>query len=995
MAQQTRGAVPREHFTISHAGYSRPWATWIAHQFEELGHQTSLLRWDPPLGQSLTEALRGLLSAPGRVLLVLDDWYFELGPRTDAEWTEALGEVVPGNVERFAAVSLAARALPTTAVPLRPVDLLDLDQAEARRRVLRRAGIDPATEPDGDSSARAPRFPNDPPEVWNISRRNSRFTGRDRLLWDIHRRLEEGGREGVRLALRGMSGVGKSQIAIEYAYRFGNHYDIVWWVTASFRATAREQFADLAPRLELPAGGELGNRIRMVHEALRTGRPYRRWLIIFDSADEMDQIEDLLPEGNGHVLITSLTRDWAISGDVSEIEVEPFERSESVAYARRRAERLTEAEADQLADAVQDLPLLLSQTAAELAASPMPARQYIDLIRHGDANRIGIRISSDYPMGFATMWSITLNTLRDKNPEAVELLNLFGLFAPDVVPVRLMQSARPSTLPEHLSALAADPIRWHTALRRLSEASTVRMDYAEGTENEPYVERVMMHRLYHSFLRGAFTEDQREALAVVASRVLADADPRRPTDTRSWPGYAELIPHLEPTGALDSPDPDVRQLVLNCVAYLRIRGENRTGLRLCEQAVARWRLRMQPDERPLRVLVHEHANILRRLGRYQEALAIGRDAVRRIGDARPPDHPDLLLARNGLGGTLVALGRYEEARQLFDDSVRAYVRSQGEEALRTLQDRSNLARVLALLGRYEEALELDRTTLQIRERDLKPRHPLTLETATRYSRMLRLLGRYEEATARADLNVRVLRQVMDLYTPQTLLAEHNLAMCLRRGGDHVASLALMRSVVERFIQHSGPRTPDALVVQADYATILRQHGDLDTARETSTTVADRWRELVGPAHPFTVGTEGNIGLVLWSFGEREEALALAEKARAGMADAVGPDHPWTVGCVLNASGARRFAGDEEGALELSGAALAGAEAALGQTHPLTMSCRAATADDLRATGRQQEAAKLEAEVVQQLRATLGPQHPHTLSVRRRKRPYWEFEPQPT
>ncbi|MEU6171265.1 FxSxx-COOH system tetratricopeptide repeat protein [Streptantibioticus parmotrematis] len=994
MAQRTSDAQEADHFTISHAGYNRPWATWIAHQLERLGHQTSLLRWDPPLSVPLTDALRDLLAAPGRVLLVLDDWYFSLGPRTDTEWTQALGEVVPADAERFAAVSVATRALPPTAAALRPVDLRDLDEHEARRRILRRLGIDPATQADEPAGAAVPRFPNDPPAVWNVPRRNVRFTGRDAVLEEIHRRFEEGGRQGARVALRGISGVGKSQIAIEYAHRFGNDYDIVWWANAGYRATAREQFADLAPRLDLPAGQELGERIRAVHEALRTGRPYRRWLIVLDSADDLTQIEDLVPEGNGHVLVTTLTQDWAAAGSVTEVEVAPFRREESVAYARRRAQRLTEPEADQLAEAVQDLPLLLNQTAAWLAANPMPAKDYIELIRRGEANQIGIRISSDYPMGFQTTWSITLNTLQDKHPETVELLHLLGLFSPEAIPVRLIESARPDSLPEHLAALAADPIRWHTALRRLSESTAVRMDYVEAHESEPFVDQVAMHRLYHGFLLSTLSEDRRETLAAVAARVLADADPRNPTDTRSWARYAELLPHLETAGVLSGTEPGSRELVLNCVEYLRVRGESRTGLRLCEQAVARWRPRLAPDDPDLLVLVHQHANMLRRAGRYQEAQAMGRAVVEQLSAERRPDDPDLLRAKNGLGGTLVALGAYQEAHDIFADSVRAWSEILGPESMRTMQDRSNLANVLALLGRYEESLAAHRDILLVRERALRPRHHRTLLSAQRYAWTLRLLGRYTEATSRQELNVRVLRQVMDRYTPQSLFAEHNLALCLRRGGDIAQAHTLMAGVVDRCVQRQGPRHPDTLLVQADYATFIRQHGDLDRARELATTVAERYRELTGPGHPFTVGTEGNVGLVLRAYGERDEALAAAERALHGMTEAVGAAHPWTLGCALNASGARSLAGDEEGALRLSRETVTLAKTSLGETHPLTLSCRAALADDLRALRRTQEASKVETETLQQLAETLGPQHPHTQSVRRRKRPYWDFEPQP-
>ncbi|MCX5330648.1 FxSxx-COOH system tetratricopeptide repeat protein [Streptomyces sp. NBC_00140] len=981
--------------TISYAGFNRPWATWIAHQLEQLGHETTLLRWAPPLRMPLAEALRNLLQAPGRVLLVLDDWYFSLGPRSDAEWTEALHEVVPAHVDRFSAVSVATRALPATAAPLRPVDLRDLDSREARRRILRRLDIEASAEPAAASGTAAPRFPNDPPSVWNVTRRNVRFTGRDAILEELHARFERGGRSGARVALRGISGVGKSQIANEYSHCFGNDYDVVWWVGARFRAPAREQFAQLAPRLELPVGQQLGERIRAVHEALRTGTPYKRWLLILDSADDMEQIEDLLPEGNGHVLITTSTQDWAASGNVTEIEVLPFRRPESVAYVRRRAQRLNDAEADQLADAVQDLPLLLAQTAAWLDANAMPAKDYISMIRRGEASQIGIRISSDYPMGFQTSWSITLNTLQENNPEAVELLHLFALFSPDAIPVRLMQAARPSDLPDHLAALAGDPIRWYTALRRLSESTAVRLDYVESTDAEPAVDRVSMHRLYHSFLVSTLAEERREALSTIACRLLAGADPRRPADTREWTRYAELIPHLETAGVLDSSDPVVRQLVLNCIEYMRVRGENHTALRLCEQAVTRWRIRLRPEDRDMLILIHDHANMLRRSGRYLEAEAVGRAVHDQLAETRAGDDADLLRAKNGLAGTLVSQGRYDEANQMFAECVEAYSRTLGPEAPRTLQDRGNLAVVTSLLGRFGESLGMHRDILLIRERQLGPRHHLTQRSGMFTAWMLRLVGHYPEATARQELNVRAHRQMMDRFTPQTLLAEHNLALCMAVNGDLEPAGALMRGVVERFVQRQGPSHPDSLLVQADLAMLGCRLGGLEEALGLATTVADEYAALVGPAHPYAVGTSGNVAFALGLHGDASEALRRAEQALRGMRAAVGPAHPWTLGAQLNAGRARKMAGDEEGAAELSGEVLESARIVMGETHPLTLLCAAARADDLRALRRPGEAAELEGTAYQRLSEGLGPGHPHALAVRRGERPFWAFEPLPT
>ncbi|KAA6214023.1 TIR domain-containing protein [Streptomyces albofaciens JCM 4342] len=1000
MADQSAITGSGEHITISYAGFNRPWAAWIAHQLEQLGHGTTMLRWDPAADSPLTEELAGLLAAEGRLLMVLDDWYFKLGPKTHEEWTAALQEVVPEHADRFAAVSVATQRLPATASVLRPADLRDLDAVEANRRVLNRLGVPAAGRGSAEPTANAPRFPNDPPEIWNIPRRNNRFTGRDTALEELHGKLAgplpgAGQPLETRIALYGISGVGKSQIAAEYAHRFGNDYDVVWWISATNRGAAREQLAELATRMNLPVGQELGDRIRAVHEALRIGRPYRRWLLVFDSADDMEQIEDLVPDGRGHVLITTLTRDWSGSGSAQEIEVLPFTRTESVAYARRRAPRLTNKEADLLADAVQDLPLLLAQTAAWLDANPMAPREYIELIRRGEPSLVGIRISTDYPMAFQTSWAITLNTLRERSPAAVELLKLFAFFAPDAIPVPMLARARRGDLPEYLADLAAEPIAWNTALRRLTESTAVRLDYQVAqTTSDPAVETAQMHRLYHRFLRSDMAEDERDTMSATACRVLATADPQSPSDTRTWEQYAALIPHLEPAGVLDSPETSVQELLLNCIEYLRVRGEYRIGLRLCEQFLSRWRTRIAPTQRTMLVITHQHANMLRRLGRYREAEAVGSAIVEELAAERDPGDGALLRAQDGLAGTYMALGSYQRALEIFESVVRGRTELLGPEAPLTLSSRSNLASALSAVGRYEEALALYGEVLLVWERQLRARHHLTLGAAYSYARMLRLLGRYTDALSRQELNVRLYHQVMGKHTPMTLRAEHNLALCLRRSGAVTQADALMGDVVERARRVHGPRHPETLMMQANYATFLREHGDLGQARELGEEAAERYRTLVGEAHPFTVGALGNTGLVCWEFGERDNALAIAEQALEGMTRAMGPDHPWTLGCALNAAGARNRVDDEESAAQLSRDTLERAKQTLGDTHPLTLSAKTALADDLRALRRGQEASKLEQEAVQQLTETLGAEHPHTLSARRRRRPYWDFEPQP-
>ncbi|GKQ41551.1 FxSxx-COOH system tetratricopeptide repeat protein [Streptomyces sp. A012304] len=983
-----------EHVTISYAGFNRPWASWIAHQLRARGLEATTQRWDPRVDVPFEDEFGALLAAEGRILLVLDNWYFTLGPIPEGDWQRVLEGMVPPHAGRLAAVTVATQAVPASVALLRPVDLHDLDEHEAVRRLLRRLSIDPA-RPAVPLPTGAPRFPNEPPEILDIPRRNRRFTGRDAELDRMHTLLAGSGEDtaATRLVLYGGTGTGKTQMAAEYAHRFGNDYDVVWWLDATHRANARERLAALAPRLGLPVGERIGERIRAVQDAMRSDERSRRWLLVFDGADDALQLADLLPDGHGHVLLTSTTRDWSAVPGIQEIGVRSFSRVESVAFVRRRAPRVTPGEADALASAVQDLPLLLAQTAAWLDANDLPVGEYIQQL-HDTPQAAQIQTEATYPKGFQTAWSITLDTLRERHPKAAMLLKLLAFFSPNEIPVRLLTEVHYRDLHNDLEELVRDPRAWHLALRRLSEYTAVRLDYEQEPADNPVVEQAEMHRLYHRFLREELQPREGKLYAEMACQVLISADPRRPADTRDWPRYARLIPHLEFAGAFDSNRPAVQELVLNCVEYLRMRGEYTSALKLCDEVLAHWQRGLDPAHSALLSLYHKRGSILRQHGRYHEAEQLGRTVVRRLTADKPADHPDLLRAKEGLGSTLLALGQFTQARELFTEAATRFAEQFGTEAPQTLSARHNLGLALMLLGRYSEAREIHREVLQIRQRRLRSRHYLTLHSGAVYARLIRLLGDYPEAASRLEQIVRTLRQISDERHPQSIMADHQLGLCRRRSGDYDEARDRLASAAFRAAQVLGPQHPETLVAEADYATFQREHGDLGTALKYAESVAERYARLLGRDHPYSIGTRANVGMALGHAGEHDAALRHAESAYREMTAAVGRDHPWTLGCALNLSAARSRTYDVESAHELSHDTLVRAIRVLGPTHPLALSAKMALADDLRALGRARQAAGLEQDAVRRLADTLGPEHPHTRDAQRRVRPYWDFEPQP-
>ncbi|MCX5521962.1 FxSxx-COOH system tetratricopeptide repeat protein [Streptomyces bobili] len=981
------------HISICYAGESRSWAMWTARQLERAGCTTTLLRWDtasrPP-----TESLGALLAAPGQVLLLVNERALRPDLHSDRAWAEAFRMIVGPHRDRFAAITLTTASLPEGTDLLRPVDVGGLDEEEARRTILERLGVppgDPPAHPEG------PRFPNEPAQVRDAPRRNGYFTGRKDDLEELSELLAESGPGGARVVLHGIPGVGKSQLATEYAHRYGDAYDVVWWIRASQRGTAREEFAALAAHLELAAGRDSGERIRAVHLALRERTASRhRWLLIFDGADEVDTIRDLIPEGRGDVIITSLTRDWVSLLAFQEYTVRPFTRNESVTFIRRRVPRVTAAEAEQLAEAAQDLPLVLAQTTAWLIANETErVFEYVEALQSQSPEELEVVTEEDYPHGFVMSWAHFLNALRRRNPEAAELIELMAMFSPDTIPLQLITAAPTGVFPPgRLAATVSDSTRWQNALAELAHLTAIHLTYTQDPSLEYGVESAQMHRLYHRFIRGNLDVRTRATLSATACGILAAAKPERTTNPREWPLYARLIPHLDTAGALERDEPDVRALLLDCIDNLRVRGEYDTGLRLCQKAVTHWRPRYPGTDPDMLTLEHQHANLLRRMGRYRDAEAVGAQTVDMLAPIRRPDDSELLRAKDGLGGTLMALGRFHRARDLFEEVWHGYTARWGQQDKHALEAKSNMALTLGLLGRYRQSLDLHRELFELRSRRLGGDHYSTLYSGLHMAWMTRLLGRYSDALALQQLNARVHSRTLGPLHPQTLRAEHNLAQCLRRDGRVDDAASLFTSVLKRSEQAQGELHPETLMMAADRATLVRSESPRE-AHELAGTVYERYLRLLGPDHPYTAGSLSNMALARWAEGDgRPDAEGSALTAWRLMARAVGDEHPWTLGCRLNLTAMLVRAGQADTALDHDIDLAAMAVRQLGERHPLTLAAATARAHDLRELGRTDEAEELRRETVALLRDTLGPQHPHTRSADELRRPHWDFEPQP-
>ncbi|MET9916464.1 FxSxx-COOH system tetratricopeptide repeat protein [Streptomyces sp. NPDC006435] len=937
-----------DHVTISFAGFNRAWAAWIGDRLERRGVTVVQQRWDPPVETPLEESLRDLTLSPGLVLTVLGDQYFRLGGHGHEEWNRALREVVAPDPDRFAAVRVTGAVLPAAAAALGAADLTGVGAEEAERRLLVRLGLptDPLPEPVG--AGRGPRYPADTPEVWGgVPRRNTRFTGRDDLLVTTYGTLHEARPGAGVVTLHGMSGVGKTQLAAEYVYRFGSEYDVVWWVPADRRSLYRQKLAELAPVLGLSTGDEYGERLRAVRDALRRGEPHSHWLLVLDGADEPEHIWDLVPTGPGHVLITSRDPGWS-EHNSNLVEVPVYGRDESVAFIRRRAPRLTPYDSDRLAEALEDLPLLLDQTAGWLNDSDMSVEEYIELLLEGGIGQDVVKVSADFPLAFRTAWSILLNKLEETAPESVGLLRLCGFFAPGSIPLDLLHRVAWETV-GGLEALA-DPDVFDRAVQQLLRYSVVRLEATalpvRGTADPPGA--LHIHRMVHRMVRDELTAADRATCAAAARGALAAVRRGRPSDVRAWPGYAALTPHLKWAEVLESTEPAVQDLVLDCLRHMYLSGEYGSGVRLAGPAMASWRTLLGATHPRIWDLGHHYANLLRALGNYTTSACVEREAADYLGAERGEHDLAHLRAAGGLAADLRGLGRYDEALRLSTSIRDRYLDVLGRQDHRTLNADNNLAVSLRLLGRYGEALEQDWHTLDLRRSVLGGQAPATLYSELNCAIDLRLLGHHREAEEILEQTVRGHLEAIGANNPQTLRARHNLGLCRYSAGDAVAARSDLARVRRDCLRLLGEHHPLTLLITASTACAERRAGDPDRALTLHEQVVAGYRSMLGPEHPYTIGTEGNLGLMRWVLGELDTAGHEIERARSLMSRAVDPAHPWALGCAFNAMLVRMRNGRTDGAHELGRANGPRATALLGADHPLTAAYRRATEEPARA-----------------------------------------------
>ena len=968
---------------VSYVPEDRIWAEWIEFVLKQAGLRVTL-RSAVPLAAGADGAESGhAAGSASHVITILSKAYVD-APEGRAAW-QAMAAVGPGR--RLVPVKVTEVRLTEPFESGDVIDLVQFDQDQATRVLLEEFGI-PAQLPPRQVIDGEPRFPRTVPEIWNMPPRNADFTGRGSGLEQLRDNLMGGGRAVVvAQALYGLGGVGKTQMALEYAYRFMADYDLAWWVPAERTDQIVSSLAELAGRLGIGVSENVTEAAKAVLESLRRGRSPARWLLIFDNAEDPKELEPYLPAGGGHVLITSRNQTWSHLAEPLEIDV--FQRQESITHLLLHVPNLAEEDADRVAAALGDLPLAIEQAGAWLEQTGMRAEDYLKQLQTHAPRVLAMSEVANYPESVITAWNMSIDRLQERSPAAARLLQLCAFFSSGPISMTLLYSDEMIDALLPYDDTLTEKLVLGRVIREMSRLALIKVDQGNNS--------IQIHRLVQAVIRSQMTDEEQEAACHEIHEILVGARPRRgeTDDPVNWERYDLIWPHLESSRADECTQENTRQLLLDHVRFLWRRGEYEAGLELARKLETRWEQQLGPDHRQTLFLRFHIANLLRSQGKFREARDIDAYVLEKQRQVLPADHPHTLMTAGSLAADLRALGQFQQALERDQETYERFKDQFGADHSRTLAAANNLAVSLRLVGDCFTARDIDRETLELRRRVLGRDHPDSLYSEANLARDIREAGLFSESVSMLRQTLGNYQRVLGDDLPDTLRTAKSLAVSLRKSGSQREALRLTEETYNRYLARYPKDGPDVLACALNLACDYSALNDKDKARQLVEEVRRAYRQSLGDSHPYTLVATNNLITYLRGTGATDQGSALAQQTLAEMTDGLGEDHPFTLSCAINLANCLGDLGELDQAEAVERRTLPRLRHRLGVDHPDALVCEANLAVTLYLAGREGEASETRGRVLAEMDRVLGEDHPNGALLREWERNNRDLEPQPT
>ena len=783
-----------------------------------------------------------------------------------------------------------------------------------------------------------------------------------------------------RTVLTGMRGSGKTQLAATVATRCEEEgWPLVAWIDADSRDRLITNLYNLALQagIEAPKDVPPETIVQRFLDQLRSADAEDR-LFVFDNVENLDDLKGLAPEGDGARIIITTTRhlDWDSLGWFL-LTVGVFKREQSIALLCERNGDTDRDAADQIAEALGDLPVAVTQAAATAKWGGYTLSGYLNMLRnHPLDSSISRFEGDDYPDAVGIVlfmaYEQAMEQIRTKHPQqekiAISLLGTLSLLAASGVPTHWLLAVNNDS----------DTVR--DTLSFLKRSSILQ----ESTDGN----KIIIHRLQGQVYRETYLSEPGKfnEACTYGTTILNKIDIDQLTnfeqqrqETRNLVeqiGAITLQGHSHPL--FSNP---------NFIASLATTLRNATDLGMPQLAltltdsVTKAVYTLGPDHSDTLSSRNNLANAYQDAGKLEEAITLYEQNLKDFENLLGPDHPETLTSRNNLANAYQDAGRLNEAIVLYEQALTDSTHILGPNHLYTLAAQSNLANAYRDSGRLDKAIELLQQSLTDRTRILGLEHPDTLLSRSNLAGAYLESGRLDKAIALYEQALTDRTRILGLEHPDTLLSRSNLAGAYLESGRLDKAIELLQQTLEDHTRILGPSHPNTLISRNNLANAYQATGRLDDAIYLHHQNLDDRTRILGPHHPHTFASRNNLAYAYQDVGRLDEAIPLLEQSLKDCTRILGSHHPDTLTSRNNLASAYWHAGRLDKAITLLVQNLDDRIRILGPDHPDTLTSRNNLAHTYLDADRLEEAITLLEQNFTDCSRILGPLHPHTLNTR--------------
>ncbi|KAI5778352.1 hypothetical protein EDC01DRAFT_371162 [Geopyxis carbonaria] len=679
--------------------------------------------------------------------------------------------------------------------------------------------------------------------------RNPQFHGREDIIYKIHKSLSpEGSSRPAKMkfvTLYGLAGIGKTQIALEYAHRHRELYQACFWITTDTPEKASQGLCEIARKLNINDGDLSSTQSRVKEWFSATDVD---WLLIFDNTVNVEDVSDYWPSGGkGSILLTSQNRNWIAHDEIDDaIRVNTLSDRDGADFIEHllSKKKLTfEKEAAiELVSEVGGHPLAIRQMVAYLLTANLTLSNLLNLYRESAMGEHiwDTHIGNTYRFTVATVWKVQFDRL-DEN--ARYLLGVIALMNPEAIPEKLFSGAS-----SHRFAIFKSPSKYHAAVDNLQKYSLITRD---GIEETLSIHRLVRKRaLLYLNSEGCDLQSTVDYAISALRRVYPQRSPLPKPLTHKWPECGRLISHIaslmdeimERRDKVQIPNV-MTDLLLDGALYLWERGLLAQGRKMttCAMDICEGRA----DQKQLLADVYDyHAGILSHSGEhaetcklFSEQVALAKDHLKSLDRQNLPvtimDEVRLANAYNNLACAYLARREYSQAIIHHNLSIALKERWPMRQVSFLLgQSYANLANVYGQIEEWKNSEELFNKALTMDHVGFPLKEASTLHNFGCMRVARELPGRALHVLTKAlDLRNRILGEHYE--TANTV---HMISTCYRKIGDNKKAIGYLREAI-RMMENS--QANEILIARSKYSL------SLVLAAEDINSASDLKQEAIG------------------------------------------------------------------------------------------------------------------------------------------------------